>query len=140
MNKILIVDDDTSILLLFKEELKYEGYTVEITSDCHNLMEKIASFMPDIVILDIMMDKFNGLDILQKIRQDYYDMPVILCSVSFDLKYDSRSIAADYYVTKSSDLNELKIMIKRALVTCKTDFECVLHEVHEVDNCNINEM
>jgi len=123
MSKILIVDDDFAIRLLYQEELKEEGYTVKVTDNCRNLMPLIKAFAPDLVILDIMMGEFNGLDLLQQIRKDHYDLPVVLCSAYSHFKYDLRSIAADYYVIKSADLSELKHMIKLALENRSSDPE-----------------
>ncbi len=117
MIKILIVDDDYAIRLLYEEELIDEGYCVSTTHDFKNLMDIIRTYRPDIVVLGIVMDQYDGLDILQDIRNNFYEMPVILCSSYCSFKHDLRSLAADYYVTKSADLTELKSKIKMALET-----------------------
>jgi DNA-binding response OmpR family regulator len=114
MYKILIVDDDYAIRLLYQSELEDEGYSVMTTSGCLNLLKQIDHLRPDLILLETRLDKINGLDILQDIRDRYYDMPVILCSASPSFRYDMRAIAADYYVTKSIDLSELKFKIKMA--------------------------
>ena len=67
------------------------------------------------VVLDIKMVGVSGLDVLQEVRSRYYDLPVILCSAYGSYKGDVKSIAADYYVVKSSDLTELKQKIDNAL-------------------------
>ena len=113
--KILIVDDEEVILMLYKEELEEEGYDVITTGDGYKLLEKIAQEKPDLVLLDIKMAEYNGLDLLQDIRKTFYNIPVILCSAYSSFKGDLKSIAADYYVVKSSDLTELKQKIKMAL-------------------------
>ncbi|MBW2644943.1 MAG: response regulator [Deltaproteobacteria bacterium] len=114
-NKVLIVDDEEVILMLYKEELEEEGYDVITTSDGYKLLEKIETEKPDLVLLDIKMAEYNGLDLLQDIRKKFYNIPVILCSAYSSFKGDLKSIAADYYVVKSSDLSELKQKIKMAL-------------------------
>ncbi len=114
-NKVLIVDDEEVILMLYKEELEEEGYDVITTSDGYKLLEKIDTEKPDLVLLDIKMAEYNGLDLLQDIRKQFYNIPVILCSAYSSFKGDLKSIAADYYVVKSSDLSELKQKIKMAL-------------------------
>ena len=114
-SKILIVDDEEVILMLYKEELEEEGYNVITTSDGYKLLEKIDTEEPDLVLLDIKMAEYNGLDLLQDIRKKFYNIPVILCSAYSSFKGDLKSIAADYYVVKSSDLSELKQKIKMAL-------------------------
>ena len=113
--KILIVDDEEVILMLYKEELEEEGYDVITTNDGYKLLEKINEEKPDLVLLDIKMAEYNGLDLLQDIRKTFYNIPVILCSAYSSFKGDLKSIAADYYVVKSSDLTELKQKIKMAL-------------------------
>ena len=115
MNRILIVDDDYGIRLLYQEELTYDGYDVITTDDCRNLLELIGNKNPDIVVLEAVIGMYNGLDLLQDIRNTFYDMPVILCTIYPDFKYDIRAIAADYYVVKSSDLSELKNKIRMAI-------------------------
>jgi two-component system response regulator (stage 0 sporulation protein F) len=67
------------------------------------------------VVLDIKMVDYNGLDLLQEIRNRFYNLPVILCTAYDTFKEDIKAIAADFYVIKSFDLTELKKKIARAL-------------------------
>jgi len=115
MDKLLVIDDEYAIRLLFQEELTYEGYQVTAISNCEDLLNEIDRQKPDLIILDIKLGNVNGLDILQDIRNRHYDMPVILCTAYPTFKYDLKSIAADYYVVKSSSLDDLKAKIKMAL-------------------------
>jgi len=115
MKKILIVDDEDVIRMLYAEELKEEGYDVITTGSGHGLIELVEQERPDLIVLDIKMAEHNGLDLLQDIRKEFYNIPVILCSAYSSYKGDLKSIAADYYVVKSADLSELKRKIKMAL-------------------------
>ena len=115
MNKILIVDDDEPIQILYADELTEEGYDVITTDDGVGLLGLIEEAQPNLVVLDIRLGETNGLDLLQDIRNTYYELPVILCSAYSAFKYDLKSIAADYFVVKSSDFSELKVKIKMAL-------------------------
>jgi len=115
MAKVLIVDDEESIRLLYSEELASDGYEVALAEDGHQLIEKIVKDKPDVIVLDIKMAGYNGLDLLQSIRERFYDLPVILCSAYSMFKGDLKSVAADYYVVKSSDLSELKKKLSQAL-------------------------
>jgi len=117
MAKILIVDDEEYIRTLYKEELLREGYQVSTSATGRNILELIEKERPDLIILDIKMSDCNGLDILQIIRNKYYNMPVILSTAYEIYKNDIKSMAADFYVVKSFDLTELKKRIKRALET-----------------------
>ena len=115
MNKILIVDDDEPIQILYADELTEEGYDVITTGDGVGLLGLIEEAQPNLVVLDIRLGETNGLDLLLDIRNTYYELPVILCSAYSAFKYDLKSIAADYFVVKSSDFSELKVKIKMAL-------------------------
>ncbi|MBC8417811.1 MAG: response regulator [Pseudomonadota bacterium] len=115
MAKILIVDDEEHIRYLYSEELSDAGYEVITAENGHLLVEKIEEEKPDLVVLDIKMVDYNGLDLLQDIRNRFYDLPVILCTAYDTFKEDMKSIAADYYVIKSFDLSELKSKIAMAL-------------------------
>ena len=115
MKKILIVDDEEVIRMLYGEELEDEGYDVITTGTGQGLVELVGREEPDLIILDIKMAEHDGLDLLQDIRKEYYNVPVILCSAYSSYKGDLKSIAADYYVVKSADLSELKRKISMAL-------------------------
>ena len=115
MAKILVVDDEEHIRLLYSEELSEAGYEVITAADGYELTERIEKEKPDLVILDIKMVDYNGLDLLQEIRNQFYNLPVILCTAYDTFKEDIKSIAADFYVIKSFDLTELKNKIAMAL-------------------------
>jgi DNA-binding response OmpR family regulator len=115
MAKILVVDDEEHIRFLYSEELTEAGYEVITADSGYRLLEKIEEEKPDLVVLDIKMIDYNGLDLLQDIRNKFYDMPVILCTAYDTFKEDMKSIAADFYVIKSFDLTELKNKITMAL-------------------------
>lgn len=116
MDRILIVDPEESLRLFYAQELTEEGYDV-ITSEegSRLLLDLIARKEPDLVVIEIDLDPYNGLDLLQHIRNTYYDLPVILHTVSRSHKGDPRAIAADYYVCKNARLTELKLKIRLAL-------------------------
>ena len=115
MSKILIVDDEEHIRFLYSEELTEAGYEVSTADSGHRLLERIEDEQPDLVVLDIKMVDYNGLDLLQDIRNKFYSLPVVLCTAYDTFKEDMKSIAADFYVIKSFDLTELKNKIAMAL-------------------------
>jgi DNA-binding response OmpR family regulator len=117
MPKILVVDDEEHVRLLYSVELKEAGYEVITAESGYKILEKIDEEKPDLVILDIQMFDYNGLDILQDIRNHFYDLPVILATAYDSFKEETKSIAADFYVVKSYDLTELKEKIAMALET-----------------------
>jgi DNA-binding response OmpR family regulator len=115
MIKILVVDDDDVIRLLYEEELNWHGYDVMSCSELEGLIQTISERCPDVLVLEAEIGGLRGLDILPDIRNRYYDLPVVLSTVSPTLKYDPRCIAADYCVLKSPDLSELRLRIEMAL-------------------------
>jgi DNA-binding response OmpR family regulator len=113
--KILVVDDELHIRMLYREELEGDGYTVALTDGRTPIMEVLDNEKPDLVILDIKLEgnPLTGLDILQTIRAANATLPVIL-STSYDsFQNDLKSIAADAYVVKSVDLSMLKDAIRQ---------------------------
>lgn len=112
MNKILIVDDDETIRMLYADELEEEGYDVFTIGDCTEVMAVIGEKRPDLIVMETILGKYNSLDLLQDIRNEHHELPVILCTAYPAFKYDPKSVAADFYVVKSSSLKELKCRIK----------------------------
>ena len=115
MARILLVDDEEYIRELYTEELSDEGHKVSSVATGHNLLKRIGFFRPEVVVLDIRLEGYNGLELLQEIRNEHRDLPVILCTAYDTYKYDQKTIAADYYVIKSFDLSQLKTAIQRAI-------------------------
>ena len=115
MSKILVVDDEANIRLLYSEELKDEGYQVDTAATTAEAVEKLSEQTFDLVILDIKLKNESGIELLQKIVKERHDMPVILCSAFSCYKDDFSAWLADSYVVKSGDLTELKEEIKRVL-------------------------
>ena len=115
MARILIVDDEEHIRRFYTEELSEEGHTVFTVASGYNLLKRIDSLQPEAVVLDIRLVDYDGLELLQEIRNQHHDLPVILCTAYDTYKEDPKSIAADYYVVKSFDLSELKMAIHRAI-------------------------
>ena len=115
MARILLVDDEEYIRRLYTEELSEEGHKVFTVATGHNLLKRIDSLQPEAVVLDIKLVDYDGLELLQDIRNQHHDLPVILCTAYDTYKEDPKAIAADYYVVKSFDLSELKMAIHRAI-------------------------
>ncbi len=115
MSRLLVVDDEANIRLLYSEELADEGYEVVTASTIAESIEHMQQGRFDLVILDIKLKNENGIELLQKIVKDRHEMPVILCSAFSCYKDDFSAWLADGYVVKSGDLTELKQEIARVL-------------------------
>jgi DNA-binding response OmpR family regulator len=114
--KILVVDDEKHIRMLYQEELEDEGYAVATSDGEEPVIELMERERPQVVVLDIRLgpDR-SGLDLLQLIRGHDARVPVILSTAYDSFQHDLKSIAADYYVVKSVDLSELKDKVRQAL-------------------------
>jgi CheY-like chemotaxis protein len=121
MNNILLVDDEDSIHLLYREELEEEGYTVHSAFTGLEALGKLDQIQADLIILDINMPGMNGLEALRRIKEINPAMPVILCSAYQEFKQDLSSWASDEYLVKSADLDELKAAVKRLLPLASAD-------------------
>jgi CheY-like chemotaxis protein len=113
--KILLVDDEEHIRLLFKEELEEEGYSIDIASNGFEALEKLKDLSFDLVVLDIKMPGMDGIQTLNEIKKLNKDQRVILCSAYGEFKQDFSSWVSDAYVVKSADTRELKETIKSVL-------------------------
>ncbi|MFH0926062.1 MAG: response regulator [bacterium] len=118
---ILVVDDEEDIRLLYKDELTDEGYEIVLAENGKEALEKIKEKMPDLITLDIRMPKMDGMEFLRRLREIDRDLPVILCTAYGDYRRDFRAWASDVYITKSSNLDELKTTIKQLLSKQKKD-------------------
>lgn len=115
MAKILVVDDDESIRLLYREELQQEGHEVVTASSAAEALALIESVKPDLVTLDVKMPGQDGITALREIKARHRDLPVVMCTAYSSFKRNYASIASDAYVVKSADTSELKDVIRRVL-------------------------
>ena len=95
MARILLVDDEDYIRQYYTEELSDEGHKVWTLATGHELLKRIDRVQPEVVVLDIKLLDYDGLELLQEIRNRHHDLPVILCSAYDTYKEDPKAIAAD---------------------------------------------
>ncbi|MDQ7786406.1 MAG: response regulator [Thermodesulfovibrionales bacterium] len=112
--KILVVDDDLHIQRLYKEEFEDDGYEVVVASNGKEALEMFEKENPDIVTLDILLPDMDGIHILRQMKEKNPKIPVIM-STAYDYRDDFAVWASEAYIVKSSDMEELKAMIKNLL-------------------------
>src|SRR5437762_314348 len=85
MKKILIVEDDQIVANIYKNKFSVEGFQVEIAFDGEKGLDMVRSFRPDAVILDLMLPKITGVELMRKIRseRDFEHLPVIVFSNTY---------------------------------------------------------
>lgn len=119
--KILIVEDDFFIRDLYEKQFKKEGYAVESSPDAEQGLEKIKASPPNLVLLDLMLPKMSGLDLLKILKADanLKNVPVVILTnlgqdqaikQGFDLGADGYLIKSAY--TPSQVVNEVRTYIK----------------------------
>lgn len=115
MKKLLIVDDEKNLRLLYQTEFEAEGYRVDTAADAMEALSMFERERYDLIILDIKMPGMDGIEALGKFLGRDNKLPVIINSAYDSYKDNFMSWAANSYVIKSADLNELKQKVKEAL-------------------------
>ena len=121
MTKILVIDDEPSIINLVSAYLKPEGYEVYTASDGNAGLKSTRAFKPDLIILDLMLPGMDGIELLSILRRES-DVYVIMLTARTDEtdKIVGLSVGADDYVTKPFSPRELVARVKAALRRIKT--------------------
>jgi DNA-binding response OmpR family regulator len=115
VSKVLIVDDEPHLRLLYETELKRAGYETLTASTAAQGLEFVQTMKPDLVILDIRMAGMDGIEALQHILDRDTSIPVILNTAFSSYRDNYLTWAADAYVTKSSDVSELLDTVRSVL-------------------------
>jgi two-component system, OmpR family, KDP operon response regulator KdpE len=112
---ILIVDDDPAILRLLSTNLKARGYEIYTAVDGEESLEAVQKDFVDLIILDLMMPKVDGVEVCRRVRQ-WSDVPIIILSARGDEgdKVKCLELGADDYLTKPFGIAELMARIKTA--------------------------
>jgi DNA-binding response OmpR family regulator len=114
--KVLVIDDDVNICDLLRLYLEKEGYSVKMGHDGEEAVALFESFRPDLMILDIMLPKTDGLSVLKELRKKH-NVPVIMLTAkgeTFD-KIIALELGADDYVVKPFDAKEVMARVKAVL-------------------------
>jgi DNA-binding response OmpR family regulator len=108
---ILVVDDEKEVVAIVQKRLQQEGYAVAVAYDGEEALQKIATDKPDVVLLDLLLPKKNGFEVLQSIREKETEkwVPVIIVSAQNDLEAIKKSyhLEADHYLTKPCEMENI---------------------------------
>ncbi|GIK73355.1 MAG: hypothetical protein BroJett021_23430 [Chloroflexota bacterium] len=117
--KVLIVDDEANIVISLEFLMEQAGYAVAIARNGDEAIEKIESFRPDLVLLDVMLPGVNGFDILQRVRQqpEHRGMAIIMLTAKGREVEVTKGLAlgADAYITKPFSTRDLLAEVRRHL-------------------------
>ncbi len=117
MKKILIVEDEAPMLQGLKDNLEFEGYTVDTAAEGKTGQDKILNNSYDLVLLDVMLPHISGFDICKNARNAGITIPIILLTAKGEEidKVVGLELGADDYITKPFSLRELLARIKAIL-------------------------
>ncbi len=115
--RVLVVDDDAVIRQLIGINLELEGFEVHMAVDGEEALSQAVSLMPDVVVLDVMMPRLDGLEVARRLRQDPRTRAIRLVLVSAraqaaDLRR-GEDTGVDAYVTKPFEPDELVAVVRR---------------------------
>ncbi len=115
--RILVIEDDLSILTGLSMSLKFEGYEVIQAQDGRTGLQKAIDEAPDLLVLDVMMPNMNGFEVLEELRRRGSTIPVVVLSARANEsdKITGLNLGADDYVAKPFGLQELVARIRAVL-------------------------
>jgi DNA-binding response OmpR family regulator len=115
--KILITEDEPNMRIGLKDNLEFEGYTVDLAEDGTKGLELILKSSYDLILLDVMMPGMSGLDVCRKAREKGINTPIVLLTAKSEEmdKVLGLELGADDYITKPFSLRELLARIKAIL-------------------------
>ena len=132
MKKILVVDDEKPISDIIKFNLNKEGYDVYVAYDGEDAIKQVEEVDPDLIILDLMLPKIDGLEVAREIRKTH-EMPIIMVTAK-DTEIDKvlgLEMGADDYVTKPFSNRELVARVKANLRRQNTVAQATQNEEKE---------
>jgi two-component system alkaline phosphatase synthesis response regulator PhoP len=117
VKRLLLVEDEPGLVLTLSDRLTREGYSVDTSMDGESGLERAAGEAFDLVILDVMLPRLNGLDVLRDLRKRGIDTPVIMLTAKGQVadKVVGLKLGADDYVTKPFEMMELLARIEAKL-------------------------
>ncbi len=125
MPKILVIDDESSIRNTLQDILEYEKYEVELAEDGQEALEKMAKGPYDVILCDVKMPKMDGIELLEKIREQDGDVAIVMISGhgTIDTAVEAIKKGAYDFISKPLDLNRLLITIRNAMDKTKLTTE-----------------
>lgn len=116
--KILIFDDDTTILEVITIIFEENGYEVEISETSHDILEKVTKYQPDVILMDNWIPKIGGVEAtkLLKSHDEFKNIPVIYVTANNDIVALAKEAQADDYVGKPFNLDDLEGKVAQYLV------------------------
>lgn len=140
--KVLVVDDEQSIVTLLKYNLEQAGYTVLTAMDGEEGIKLAAEEKPDLMVLDLMLPKLDGIEVCKLLRQQKINVPILMLTAKDD-EFDKvlgLELGADDYMTKPFSPREVVARVKAILRRVQTLPEPVEEKGEEEGQIRIGEL
>ena len=107
--KALVVDDEPNITELISTVLRFDGWQVQTAASGQEALTAVRTFEPDVMVLDVMLPDVDGFEVLQRLRRDGFDVPVLFLTArdATEDRVHGLTLGGDDYVTKPFSLEEL---------------------------------
>jgi two-component system, OmpR family, response regulator MprA len=115
--KVLVVDDDKAVRESLRRSLEFNGYTVALAGDGAEALAAIAATAPDVVVMDVMMPRLDGLEATRALRAAGHDLPILVLTARDAVgdRVEGLDAGADDYLTKPFALQELLARLRALL-------------------------
>jgi two-component system response regulator MprA len=112
--KILVVDDDDKIISMLRRSLAFEGYTVFTADNGQEGLKQVLEQEPDLIVLDVMMPKVDGWEVVRRLREGGADTPVLMLTAKDEVgdRVKGLDLGADDYLVKPFALEELLARVR----------------------------
>lgn len=134
-HKVLVVDDEQSIVTLLKYNLETAGYIVDVAYDGEEALKKVKEVKPELIVLDVMLPKKDGIEVCKTIRSDKNLVPILMLTAKDD-EFDrvlGLELGADDYMTKPFSPREVVARVKAILRRSQIANEVVKDDVEDED-------
>ena len=121
--RILIADDETAVAKILRDRFAHWGYEVEVASDGEKTLEKVKSFKPHLLLLDLKMPKIGGMDVLERTKKAHPKIGVLVltASQSKDTHRNCLEKGADGYMLKPFKPENIKEYVEKILMTSEKE-------------------
>ncbi|MCG2821506.1 MAG: sigma-54 dependent transcriptional regulator, partial [Candidatus Atribacteria bacterium] len=142
MRKILVIDDEQNIRKMLTRVLSPEGFIVKEADNGLEALKRLQEENYSLVLLDLKMPGLNGIEILKNIRENDLNLPVIMMSAygSIPEAVEAMKLGALDYLIKPFDIEELKIIINRAIKQYELEVENIYYREEEEKRFNFDEI
>jgi two-component system response regulator MprA len=117
MAQVLVVDDEPKVVTALERALRLDGHDVSVAVDGQAALDRLAAGAPDLVVLDVMMPRVDGLEVCRRLRAAGDRTPVLMLTArdGIDDRVDGLDAGADDYLTKPFALRELRARVRALL-------------------------